>query len=210
MPKSDSPAFKTSSLIALSYLLVGIVALLPRVLDLGLFVTHDEAEFWIDRSEAFLLALQSGDYAATAISTHPGVTTMWLGAAGVLLRRMLRAWGLLHDIPFPTMLALMQLPVALTHTAGIILGYRLLRQLFPPSVAVLAALFWATDPFLIGYSRLLHVDMLAGTFGTLSLLAACVSWDSPLPLHISILLPIAIRCASGGCSSLGVARGYPS
>jgi hypothetical protein len=201
-------------LLALSFLLVGLAALLPRVLDLGLFVTHDEAEFWIDRSETFLLALQSGDEAATAISTHPGVTTMWLGAVGVVLRRVLRAWGLLHETPFPTMLALMQLPVALTHTAGVILGYGLLRRLFPALVALLAALLWATDPFLIGYSRLLHVDMLAGTFGTLSLLAACVFWNHPRsPSHPSPSpSPRGLRwlVLSGSCAGLAILSKSPA
>jgi 4-amino-4-deoxy-L-arabinose transferase-like glycosyltransferase len=41
---------------------------------------------------------------------------------------------------------------------------------------LLAALLWAADPFVIGYSRMLHVDALAGTFATLSLLAACLYW----------------------------------
>jgi 4-amino-4-deoxy-L-arabinose transferase-like glycosyltransferase len=159
----------------LPYVLVALVALLPRVLDLGPFVTHDEAEFWIDRSEQFLLALQSGNYADTAISTHPGVTTMWLGMVGIFLRRAARAWGLVQEVPFPLLLALMQLPVALVHSGGVVVGYALLRRLLPPATALLAALLWATDPFVIGYSRVLHVDALAGTFATLSLLAAAVS-----------------------------------
>ncbi|NJN68081.1 MAG: phospholipid carrier-dependent glycosyltransferase [Chloroflexaceae bacterium] len=53
----------------------------------------------------------------------------------------------------------------------------MLRRLFAPTSAVLAALLWATDPFIIGYSRLLHVDGLMGTCATLSLLAACCFWN---------------------------------
>ncbi len=160
----------------LSYLVIGLVALAPRILDLGLFVTTDEADHWMERSELFLRALQTGDYAATAIAPHPGVTTMWLGSAGILLRHTLVGWGLLHDESFQVVLALMQLPVALIHTACILLGYHLLRQLLPAGPAALAALLWAADPFLIGYSRVLHVDALAGSFATLSLLAACSYW----------------------------------
>jgi 4-amino-4-deoxy-L-arabinose transferase-like glycosyltransferase len=159
-----------------AFVLVGVVALLPRVLDLGGFITHDEAEFWLDRSETFLEALQAGDYAATAISTHPGVTTMWLGSAGIVLRRALLAWGLVDAMPFPLLLALMRLPATLVHVVGVLAGYALLRRMLPAAVALLAALLWATDPFIIAYSRVLHTDALLATFLTLSLLAACIYW----------------------------------
>ncbi len=162
--------------ISISYVLLALIALAPRVLSLGSFVTVDEIAFWIPRSDAFLRAIQAGDFPATAISTHPGVTTMWLGSAGVVLRRGLLAAGLLHDESFATVLAFYRLPVALAHTAGILVGYALLRRMLPALVAALAALLWAADPFVIAYSRVLHVDGLAGIFITLSLLAACVYW----------------------------------
>jgi 4-amino-4-deoxy-L-arabinose transferase-like glycosyltransferase len=163
-------------LIAISYVLLALIALVPRALNLGSFVTVDEIAFWIPRADAFLRAVQAGDFPATAISTHPGVTTMWLGSAGVLLRRALLAAGLLHDDSFATVLALYRLPVALAHTAAILAGYAMLRRMLPALVAALAALLWAADPFVIAYSRVLHVDGLAGTFIMLSLLAACVYW----------------------------------
>ncbi|HEU4326206.1 MAG TPA: glycosyltransferase family 39 protein [Roseiflexaceae bacterium] len=159
-----------------SYLVIGLVALLPRVLDLGRWLSGDEASFWITRSTIFLDALRSGDYAATAISTHPGVTTMWLGSIGLLLRSALEQVGLLSNSSFEQFLVLMRLPTVLTHVAGVLVGYALLRRLFPPAVAGLAALLWACDPFVIAYSRVLHVDALAGTFLTISMLAACVYW----------------------------------
>jgi 4-amino-4-deoxy-L-arabinose transferase-like glycosyltransferase len=163
-------------LISISYILLGLIALAPRVLSLGSFVTVDEIAFWIPRADAFLRAIQAGDFPATAISTHPGVTTMWLGSAGAVLRRALLAAGLLHDESFATVLAFYRLPVVLAHTAGILVGYALLRRMLPALMAALAALLWAADPFVIAYSRVLHVDGLAGTFITLSLLAACLYW----------------------------------
>lgn len=163
-------------LISISYVLLALIALVPRVLSLGSFVTVDEIAFWLPRSDAFLRAIQAGDFPATAISTHPGVTTMWLGSIGVLLRRALLAAGLLHDESFATVLAFYRLPVVLAHTAGILAGYALLRRMLPALAAALAALLWAADPFVIAYSRVIHVDALAGTFITLSLLAACLYW----------------------------------
>jgi Dolichyl-phosphate-mannose-protein mannosyltransferase len=193
---------RTRFWIVVSYLAIGLAALLPRVLDLGTFVTTDEADHWMQRSELFLRAIQSGDYAATAIAPHPGVTTMWLGSAGILLRHALVVLDLLHDQSFQVVLALMQLPVALIHVASILLGYYLLRQLLPAGSAALAALLWATDPFIIGYSRVLHVDALAGSFATISLLAACYYWYRERQL--------AMLVVSGVCTGLAILSKSPA
>jgi 4-amino-4-deoxy-L-arabinose transferase-like glycosyltransferase len=186
----------------LSYLLIGLAALLPRVLNLGAFLNIDEAMFWMQRSEIFWKALRSGDYAATAVSSHPGVTTMWLGGAGILLRNALFDAGIVRDETFSTILALTRLPTALVHVVAILVGYRLLRRLLPAGAAILAALLWAADPFVIGYSRMLHVDALASTFGTLSLLAACAYW------HHDRRAPLLIL--SGVCAGLAILTKSPA
>ncbi|KAB8139920.1 glycosyltransferase family 39 protein [Chloroflexia bacterium SDU3-3] len=157
-------------------LVVLITALLPRIIQLGMFVTVDEADHWIERSTTFLAALRSGDLAATAITSHPGVITMWLGSAGIVLHELALQAHLAQDT-FAARLALMQLPVALANALGVMVGYALLRRLLPAHTAFLAALLWAADPFLIAYSRVLHVDALTSTFVTLSFLAACVYWN---------------------------------
>jgi 4-amino-4-deoxy-L-arabinose transferase-like glycosyltransferase len=171
------PRLRVDPRALLAYVIIGLVALLPRVLDLGGFITDDEANFWLYRSDVFLKAIRSGDYAATAITAHPGVTTMWLGAAGIVLRRALLDWGVLRSDAFPVVLALMRLPVVLAHVTVILLGYGLLRRMLAPTLALLAALLWAADPFVVGYSKLLHTDALAASFMTLSMLAACCYWN---------------------------------
>lgn len=186
----------------LALLLIGLVAALPRVIDLGGFVTVDEANFWLQRSERFLQALQSGDYYTMPITGHPGVATMWLGSAGVLLRHVLDALGLSPGDSFAHMLALMRLPVALVHVFAILVGFRLLRILLPVPAALVAALLWALDPFVVGYSRVLHVDALAGTFITLSILAACSYWN-----HLRQPWLLAL---SGVCAGLALLTKSPA
>lgn len=188
--------------VLLSYLGIGVLALLLRVLDLGVFLTGDEANFWIRRSYAFMGALQRGDFAATAITAHPGVTTMWLGSAGILLLDWLSDNGLLHNYHTTVTLGLIRLPAALTHVAGVLVGYALLRRLLPAMVAALAALLWATDPFMIAFSRVLHVDALAGTFAALSMLAACLYWHHGR--HPGAL------ALSGVCAALAVLSKTPA
>ncbi len=186
----------------LLYLLVGLVALLPRIFTLGTFLDSDERNFWLGRSDEFLIALQHGDFAATAISTHPGVTTMWLGSAGIVLRHTLLEWGIVSDMPFATMLTLMRLPVVLAHVVGVLVGYALLRRMLPLAVATLAALLWAADPFAIAYQRILHVDGLATTFAILALLAACLFWNYGTSRAVLVL--------SAVCGALAVLSKSPA
>jgi 4-amino-4-deoxy-L-arabinose transferase-like glycosyltransferase len=176
-----SPISQHISWHAASYLVIGLVALLLRVGDLGTFVTIDEAKFWIPRSEQFLHALQTLDFSEVPIVGHPGVTTMWLGGAGIKLRTFLFENGILRYETYETLLLLHRLPTVFVHIGGIMLGYWFLRRLFPALIAALAAWLWATDPFIIAFSRVLHVDMLAGTFATLSVLSAALFWFGPRP-----------------------------
>jgi 4-amino-4-deoxy-L-arabinose transferase-like glycosyltransferase len=160
------------------YLLLALVALALRLPELGRFVTIDEAKFWIPRSERFLQSLQTADYAHMPMVGHPGITTMWLGSAGISLRRILYEQGILQTETYSRLLMLHRLPTVLTHSVMLLVGYALLQKLASPTEAWLAALLWATDPFVLAFSRILHVDALAGTFATVSLLAAWVAWQS--------------------------------
>jgi 4-amino-4-deoxy-L-arabinose transferase-like glycosyltransferase len=174
----------------LSYLLIIVAALIPRIVDLGTFVTIDEVNGWMPRSENFLQGITTGQLADTAQSAHPGVTTMWLGAAGLLLHAALVAGALIDPTDFAVRLGLMQLMPALANSAAVVVGFWMLRRLLAPRIALLAALLWALDPFVIGFNRVLHVDGLMGSFATLSVLAACVFW-----------LPGGRRPASGEAGS---------
>ncbi len=58
---------------------------LPRTLQLDQYVTVDESK-WLVRSANFYQALHSGNLQHTFQHGHPGVTIMWSGMAGYLLR----------------------------------------------------------------------------------------------------------------------------
>jgi 4-amino-4-deoxy-L-arabinose transferase-like glycosyltransferase len=153
-----------------------LLALAPRAVAPGRFVTVDEAYHWFERARLFLRAVRAGDWAATNLVGHPGVTTMWLGALGVAAHQTLAGWGL-AAWPDPELLRVMlRLPVALATSLCVALGYGLLRRLLPARVALLAALLWAGDPFLVAHAQLLHVDALLTSFMTLSLLAALLAF----------------------------------
>ncbi|NJN66170.1 MAG: glycosyltransferase family 39 protein [Chloroflexaceae bacterium] len=160
-------------------LLFGL-ALGPRVLA-GHLVTVDEAYHWFERVERFLAYVQQGDYAHTNLIGHPGVTTMWLGSLGLLAHQKLADLGWLAHANADSALyrAFLRGPVALANALSVVGAWVLLRRLLNPRVALVAALLWATEPFLVAHSQLLHLDGLLTSLVLLALLAAIAAF--PLP-----------------------------
>jgi hypothetical protein len=163
-----------------------LLALVPRAFWLGRFITIDESYHWFERARLFLRAIRAGDWAATNLIGHPGVTTMWLGASGLAAQQWLAEAGLLPASDPDTTRMLLRLPIAIVTSLCVALGYALLRRLLPGRVALLAALLWASDPFLVAHSQLLHVDALLASFVTLALLAALLAFRLECQSGISI------------------------
>lgn len=162
-------------------LLVAVVAFLPRALDLDAFLTLDEY-LWVDRSRNFLLALQAWDWSETFQTGHPGITTMWTGAAGMW------AYGLRHGMvqegtlipfleslswsdPYTDLLITLRLPTVVLTTLVTCGIYLLLHRLWGSKVALVGGLLVALDPWYLAHSRVLHHDALMASFMTLSALA---------------------------------------
>lgn len=155
---------------ALLCALLGLLALLPRVAGLADFLTTDEAYHWITRVERFSAAVAEGRWADTALTGHPGVTTMWLGSAGLWLERALLGAGRIAAPTPVEHLAWLRLPGGTLHALVVPAAYLLLRRLVQPRTALLAAGLWACSPYLIAHGRLLHLDALLTDFVTLSVL----------------------------------------
>jgi 4-amino-4-deoxy-L-arabinose transferase-like glycosyltransferase len=151
-------------------LALAVVALAPRCLGLADFFTIDESFHWISRVRLFAEALRAGDWAATDLTGHPGVTTMWLGALGRRLGQLAGVRDLGGAGAGAAYLATLRLPLAVANGLAVVLGYLVLRRLLRPGSALLAGLLWAASPFLIAHSRLLHLDALLTSFMTLSVL----------------------------------------
>jgi hypothetical protein len=178
---------------ALLPLLVFCLALLPRVTGLADFLTTDEAYHWIERTERFHAALVDGRWAETNQTGHPGVTLMWLGSLGLEIERFALAAGWASPPDRLEHLAWLRLAPALFHALALTLAYLLLRRLVPPALALLAALLWATSPYLVAHGRLLHLDALLTDFVTLALLATLVACRSTRPWPWLV----AAGCATG-------------
>ena len=170
--------------LALAILLAAFA--LPRGLALNRVVTPDEVN-WLTTSANFYLAVRQGDFAKTYQLEHPGITTLWAGAAGFLWRYpayvdegpgplvyseqeaglVLRSLG--HE-PLDLIIAGR---VFIVLTIIIVLAIAFLQAVplvgFWP--AVMGFLLIGLDPFHIAHSRILHQDGMASSFVLLALLA---------------------------------------
>ncbi|RME70326.1 MAG: phospholipid carrier-dependent glycosyltransferase, partial [Chloroflexi bacterium] len=176
------------------YLVIFLVAFLPRVLALDAYVAPDEGK-WIYRSAHFLQALLTGNLAQTTSVAAtpevevlaPAVPTMWTGALGLVVKYWAdgsrASTGLaayLSTIPRQTekipldFYPWTRFPTVLLTSLTIPVFYRLLLKLIGNREALLAALLLALDPFFIGLSRVIHHDALVSIFITISLLALLV------------------------------------
>ncbi|NJN65435.1 MAG: phospholipid carrier-dependent glycosyltransferase [Chloroflexaceae bacterium] len=162
-------------------LLVGLVALLPRCLGLDDFFTVDESFHWVWRIMHFSDALRHEQWAGTNLTGHPGVTTLWLGSLGRWIAHHIGLEGPEWGRGSVAYLALTRLPLAVVNSLAVAGGYLLLRRLLRPETAFLSGLLWASSPFLIAHSRLLHLDALLTSFMTLSILILMLLLLRPWP-----------------------------
>jgi len=105
-----------------------IVAAVPRMMDLGVFLTADEKN-WIGRSFEFVRAFKDWRFNDMLQTTHPGVITMWLAGVSVTIKM------LTSHIPFSfqnlvNFVAAAQFPIALVNSLAVPAIYLFLRKLF--------------------------------------------------------------------------------
>ena len=159
-------------------------ALLPRVLNLGAFLTVDE-EQWHRNTVGFRDALQHGDFGGLYQQHHPGVTTMWLASLTVTAD----SW------------ATRLLPAALALGVLVGLAWFLMMRLWGWKTATFAALLLALNPLFIAHSRVLAMDALQAVFMALSALGALVWIEQRKPRWLIF---------SGAMTALAILSKFPA
>jgi len=173
---------------------VFLAVLLPRLPGLGTFITWDEPQ-WAFRAAKFLHALETGHLGDTFLIGAPGVITMWCGAIGMTILRLLSpdvasAWGQivaqpslgLHDLStlraVSRFLVAAKIPLVILTSLGVAAAYRLVERLLGDRfAALLAALLIAFNPFFLAHSRVFHTDAPATVFVLLSLLTLLLAQE---------------------------------
>lgn len=143
----------------------------------GGFLTVDEAYHWISLSRRFATAVATGNFADTFYFGHPAVTTLWLGALGHTIYQVLTVLEIIQEHP-ATFYTVMRLPAATITALALALAYPLLERLTGRTIALLAALLWIGEPFLVAHSQLFHMDATLTSLMTLSLLLMLVALQS--------------------------------
>lgn len=161
--------------------LVLLIALVPRVLNLGAFLSADEA-LWYVRSIAFWDALKGFDFAGTYQQIHPNVTTMWI--TGLPLKM---AGRLGVDLSGPHWIPIARLPVAVFTATACIALYGLLSRLFSWRIAFIIGCVVALDPFYVANSRTLHVHASSASYIILSYVTLLVALQQQRRLRWMVL-----------------------
>lgn len=198
---------------------VFVVALAPRLFAPARFVTWDEP-VWAERSLAFLKALFYDDPAGTFQREHPGVVTMWAGAAAAalddpqsraasqMIGRSIGSLGQHLDPRSPyarlwtdwrRYLDPMRGAIAFLTALAIAAAWWLLRPLVGMRAATTAAALLAFDPYLLAHSRVLHLDAVAASLALVAVLLVA-RWlprgtpdhDKPWLLAAGIVVGLAI------------------
>ena len=166
-------------------LAVFLLALVPRLFGLDVFLTADEDD-QLRFAAGFLTAVLAQDWAKAVLLGYPGVPTMALAGIGLGLRYLLHQWGwaplpgagpdlastLAHVTEYP--LAYIQaarVPMVVTASVAVVGMYMMMRRLVDSRVALVAAVLIAFDPFFTANTRILHVDAPLAYFMFLSFLA---------------------------------------
>jgi hypothetical protein len=161
------------------YSLLLLVVLLPRLWQLDAFLTVDES-LYLDHAREFLKGLISGDLSLTLGLGYPAVTVAWPNALALLILFGLSRIGLgmtpsvtssltqflaAADVqPLPYYVA-GRVATALLVTCLLFLFYILARHLFASrdgqgdEAALLSMLILSLDPTILGYSRLMHLEV---------------------------------------------------
>lgn len=163
--------------------LVFVLSLGLRLAGLDLYSTTDEG-YWMQRTVRFGAALARGDLASTYRAGHPGVSVMWAGLIGIGPERLaayLPERFVQHDVlerspGYLEALSAARRAVAVLTSGLIAVAVVLAWRLLGSGPALTGGVLLVLDPYVIGMTRLLHVDALLAPLMTVSALAGLVYW----------------------------------
>jgi len=172
---------------------VFLIALLPRLISLNVFLTADEDD-QIMFAHLFLKYVLQGDFDRIFFLGYPGIPTLILGAGGVAIRYLFHYTNVLplswvnadlmttlnqitanwRTFTFDTPLDFSwwaRAPMALAAALRILGIFLLARRLLDERLALLITLIIAFDPFILAHTRVIHVDAPSSYFMFLAFLA---------------------------------------
>ncbi len=161
-------------------ILILTTALLVRLPGLGSWLSVDE-ENWIIRSSQYWDKLFiEHDLGGTFITTHPGTTLMALAGAAVSLQENRLDIGVdTSTIQHFKLVARLSITLSIVVLLGWVAW--LVTKIFTPSQAFLMGLLLALEPYAVGMSQIVHLDMLLALFMLSAVLCTLLLRRSSLP-----------------------------
>ncbi|OGC57551.1 hypothetical protein A3H26_03250 [candidate division WWE3 bacterium RIFCSPLOWO2_12_FULL_36_10] len=149
---------------------------LTRLPRLGNDEINPDTTNWYFRSGQFVSALKSGQFSNTYQHYHPGVTLMWImGVATETLKQISPTDKVLNHINFEDFHFFNKLfMIFIQLTLSLILIY-FLSKLFGFVKSIFTVLLFSLEPFFVGNSRFLHLDVLLTFFVFLGLVLTFLS-----------------------------------
>jgi 4-amino-4-deoxy-L-arabinose transferase-like glycosyltransferase len=143
------------------WIVLGVVllAVILRLYGAGSFMTVDE-ELWMTRSGEFYHKLfDKNDPGGTFTTTHPGATAQWLAGAGIYAQEKRIGTGV-DTSNLATFRTASTWPIVFGVSLLIGLITYLVTRLMGRTVGAWAGVLLAVEPYLVGMSQIVHVDML--------------------------------------------------
>ncbi len=195
--------------------LLFVLALIPRLPGLRLFLTTDEPYF-AQQAARVVSALLAGDLKGTYWNFYPGVTMSWLDGLGLGGQGLWRRLAGLERLPLSLVdtqhgvldfLVALRLPYVLLSAGFVVAVFVLARRLFDTRVATLGALLVAFEPFWLAHSRVSHGDGPVTVFMGVAVLALFVSLPTWSALKASRRRMLVLSGVAGGLAALTKAPG---
>lgn len=152
-----------------------------RLLGLGQDITNSDAGRWHRRSEKFLEALKSGDFAATYQHYQPGVTIMWLNAVikQIAFSYQLTTTGIPKTLEnadwFPVIHGISKAGIVFVLAGLLFCQIYFIRRLFSDKIALLYGFFMACEPYILGIDRWFHLTSME-TYFSFSAFLSLLLW----------------------------------
>ena len=160
-PKAAYPAHPKYQRVRLFLVICFFVcASAPRLLSLEAHWSSDE-DRWLRRSTQFMSAVKQGEFSATLIAHHPGVTTMWLAG--------LRTFFMQPRVDVPNLASARWL-IGIVIWGGIGVACLLIYRIFGQWMALISSLCLVFSPLFLAQARRVHTDALATVFILLTVL----------------------------------------
>lgn len=198
-----------------------IAFFLVRLPFLGADVINPDGVNWHNRSEQFIVGLKTGQFEKTYQHYHPGVTLTWLVGVPVEIIKQTSSQNQLYTsenyLMFHTVVKYVLVIVHAVLSLVILYFLNVLFQLrkdrlsaWSFEVSLLIVSLFSLEPFFVGNSRLVHLDVLLSLLLFLALLVLYLALESSKKFYFmlsGVFLALSFLTKSIGVGGLVFALG---